>query len=176
MPHLLETSSSPGVFRVRLVVGPTSNEVEVVGKNMRVVVGCERSFSWFAFHATSAKALVVAPYRVWQHWNVVCAQAEIILEINLITKIHCTRTLDRRRCATSTLRHSARTLLPSLVKFPVCNCPIYLARRYVHCLSPDACYISRHVALRVGAPVKSPALTINRLCGSGFETVVQVSM
>ncbi|CAM9436225.1 unnamed protein product, partial [Laminaria digitata] len=39
--------------------------------------------------------------------------------------------------------------------------------------SPDACYLSRHVALKVGAPVKSPALTVNRLCGSGFETVVQ---
>eukprot|EP00904_Undaria_pinnatifida_P012214 jgi/Undpi1/8122/HiC_scaffold_24.g10594.m1 len=42
--------------------------------------------------------------------------------------------------------------------------------------SPDACYLSRHVALKVGAPIKSPALTINRLCGSGFETVIQASI
>jgi acetyl-CoA acyltransferase 2 len=35
--------------------------------------------------------------------------------------------------------------------------------------SLDATYLSRHVALRVGAPVCTPALTINRLCGSGFE-------
>lgn len=41
--------------------------------------------------------------------------------------------------------------------------------------SPDACYLSRHVALKVGARVETPALTVNRLCGSGFETVVQVS-
>lgn len=41
--------------------------------------------------------------------------------------------------------------------------------------SPDACYLARHVALKVGAPVKSPALTLNRLCGSGFEAVIQVS-
>ncbi|CAM9455232.1 unnamed protein product [Pylaiella littoralis] len=39
--------------------------------------------------------------------------------------------------------------------------------------SPDACYLSRHVALKVGARVETPALTVNRLCGSGFETVVQ---
>ena len=37
--------------------------------------------------------------------------------------------------------------------------------------SLDACYLSRHVHLKSGAPVKGPALTINRLCGSGFETV-----
>lgn len=42
--------------------------------------------------------------------------------------------------------------------------------------SPDACYLSRHVALKVGARVETPALTVNRLCGSGFETVVQVNM
>lgn len=39
--------------------------------------------------------------------------------------------------------------------------------------SPDAAYLARHVGLKVGAPIASPALTINRLCGSGFETVVQ---
>lgn len=37
--------------------------------------------------------------------------------------------------------------------------------------SLDAAYLSRHVALKSGVPVKSPSLTINRLCGSGFETV-----
>lgn len=31
--------------------------------------------------------------------------------------------------------------------------------------------MSRHAALKVGAPIPSPAMTINRLCGSGFETV-----
>ncbi|CAM9768050.1 unnamed protein product [Scytosiphon promiscuus] len=39
--------------------------------------------------------------------------------------------------------------------------------------SPDACYLSRHVALKVGARIETPALTVNRLCGSGFETVIQ---
>ncbi|GAB5029484.1 3-ketoacyl-mitochondrial [Nannochloropsis oceanica] len=37
--------------------------------------------------------------------------------------------------------------------------------------SNDACYLSRHVGLKAGVPQHVPALTINRLCGSGFETV-----
>ncbi len=37
--------------------------------------------------------------------------------------------------------------------------------------SLDAAYMARHVGLRSGAPIASPAMTINRLCGSGFETV-----
>ena len=39
--------------------------------------------------------------------------------------------------------------------------------------SPDASYCARHVALRAGCRVEVPALTVNRLCGSGFEAVVQ---
>jgi acetyl-CoA acyltransferase 2 len=39
--------------------------------------------------------------------------------------------------------------------------------------SPDAIYLARHVALKIGAPITTPALTVNRLCGSGFEAVVQ---
>jgi acetyl-CoA acyltransferase 2 len=39
--------------------------------------------------------------------------------------------------------------------------------------SPDAAYMARHVALKSGIPISTPALTINRLCGSGFETLVQ---
>ncbi|HVI75579.1 MAG TPA: acetyl-CoA C-acyltransferase [Anaeromyxobacteraceae bacterium] len=39
--------------------------------------------------------------------------------------------------------------------------------------SSDAIYLARHVGLRAGAPVSTPALTVNRLCGSGFEAVVQ---
>jgi len=39
--------------------------------------------------------------------------------------------------------------------------------------SSDAAYLARHVGLKCGVPVAAPALTINRLCGSGFETVIQ---
>ena len=38
--------------------------------------------------------------------------------------------------------------------------------------SADAIYLARHVGLRVGAPESVPALTLNRLCGSGFQAVV----
>lgn len=37
--------------------------------------------------------------------------------------------------------------------------------------SLDATYLSRHVGLKSGVPISTPAITINRLCGSGFETV-----
>ncbi len=39
--------------------------------------------------------------------------------------------------------------------------------------SADAIYLSRHVALRSGVPEEKPAVTVNRLCGSGFEAIVQ---
>lgn len=39
--------------------------------------------------------------------------------------------------------------------------------------SVDAMYCARHVALRSGLPIEVPAVTVNRLCGSGFEAVVQ---
>ncbi len=39
--------------------------------------------------------------------------------------------------------------------------------------SRDAIYLARHVGLRVGVPVEKPALTVNRLCGSGFEAIIQ---
>ncbi|MDA0312457.1 MAG: acetyl-CoA C-acetyltransferase [Gemmatimonadetes bacterium] len=39
--------------------------------------------------------------------------------------------------------------------------------------SADAIYHARHVALRAGVPQEKPSLTVNRLCGSGFEAIVQ---
>ena len=39
--------------------------------------------------------------------------------------------------------------------------------------SKDAIYLARHVGLRSGVPVPVPAVTVNRLCGSGFESIVQ---
>ncbi len=39
--------------------------------------------------------------------------------------------------------------------------------------SADAIYLARHVGLRAGLPVEVPAVTVNRLCGSGFESIIQ---
>jgi acetyl-CoA acyltransferase 2 len=38
--------------------------------------------------------------------------------------------------------------------------------------SSDAIYLARHVGLRTGVPKSSPALTVNRLCGSGFQSII----
>ena len=38
--------------------------------------------------------------------------------------------------------------------------------------SGDALYGARHVALKAGVPVPIPALTVNRLCGSGIQSVI----
>jgi acetyl-CoA acetyltransferase family protein len=38
--------------------------------------------------------------------------------------------------------------------------------------SGDALYGARHVALRAGLPIEVPALTVNRLCGSGMQSIV----
>lgn len=39
--------------------------------------------------------------------------------------------------------------------------------------SADAHYLARHIALKAGVPEERPALTLNRICGSGFEAVIQ---
>ena len=36
----------------------------------------------------------------------------------------------------------------------------------------DAIYLARHIALKSGCPETVPALTLNRLCGSGFQSLI----
>ncbi len=38
--------------------------------------------------------------------------------------------------------------------------------------SGDALYGARHVALKAGLPIETPALTVNRICGSGIQALV----
>ncbi|KAH8411998.1 hypothetical protein KR222_006174, partial [Zaprionus bogoriensis] len=38
--------------------------------------------------------------------------------------------------------------------------------------STDGIYVPRHVGLNCGVPIEKPALGINRLCGSGFQSIV----
>src|SRR3954463_15637491 len=38
--------------------------------------------------------------------------------------------------------------------------------------SGDAIYGARHVALKAGVPFDRPALTVNRLCGSGIQSII----
>jgi acetyl-CoA acetyltransferase family protein len=55
-------------------------------------------------------------------------------------------------------------------------------REIDHCImgnaqqtSADAIYGARHVALKAGVPIEAPALTVNRLCGSGMQSVVSAA-
>jgi acetyl-CoA acyltransferase 2 len=41
--------------------------------------------------------------------------------------------------------------------------------------SGDAIYCARHVGLKAGLPEGTPAVTVNRLCGSGFESIIQAT-
>lgn len=41
--------------------------------------------------------------------------------------------------------------------------------------SSDAIYGARHVALKAGLKMETPAVTVNRLCGSGIEAVIQAA-
>jgi acetyl-CoA acetyltransferase family protein len=41
--------------------------------------------------------------------------------------------------------------------------------------SGDALFGARHVALKAGLPIEAPALTVNRLCGSGMQSLVNAA-
>lgn len=41
--------------------------------------------------------------------------------------------------------------------------------------SADALYGARHVALKAGLPKETPAVTVNRICGSGIESIIQAA-
>ncbi|SNX84929.1 probable ERG10 - acetyl-CoA C-acetyltransferase, cytosolic [Melanopsichium pennsylvanicum] len=42
----------------------------------------------------------------------------------------------------------------------------------VHASDNTAAYLARHVGHHAGLPVTVPALTVNRLCGSGFQSII----
>ena len=41
--------------------------------------------------------------------------------------------------------------------------------------SGDALYGARHVGLKAGIPIETPALTVNRICGSGIQSIVNAA-
>ncbi|MES1207370.1 MAG: acetyl-CoA C-acyltransferase, partial [Pseudomonadota bacterium] len=40
---------------------------------------------------------------------------------------------------------------------------------------PEDVYAARHIGLRAGLPIEVPALTVNRLCGSGFQALISAA-
>ncbi len=76
-------------------------------------------------------------------------------------------------------KHSATELGSIAARFAVERSGV-APEQFDHCVfgnaqqtSPDAIYLARHVALNAGLPVETPAVTVNRLCGSGFESIIQ---
>ncbi|MFV8828092.1 thiolase family protein [Alkalihalobacterium sp. APHAB7] len=41
--------------------------------------------------------------------------------------------------------------------------------------STNAAYLARHIALKADVPIETPALTVNRLCGSGMQSVISAA-
>jgi acetyl-CoA acyltransferase 2 len=41
--------------------------------------------------------------------------------------------------------------------------------------STNAAYVARHIAIHTGIPVETPAMLVNRLCGSGLQAVVSAA-
>lgn len=41
--------------------------------------------------------------------------------------------------------------------------------------SENAAYLARHIGLKAGVPIEVPALTLNRLCGSGAQSVISAA-
>ena len=39
--------------------------------------------------------------------------------------------------------------------------------------APDSIYSPRHIGLHAGIPIEIPSLGLNRLCGSGFQAIVE---
>lgn len=72
--------------------------------------------------------------------------------------------------ATDLGTHATQTALKSIDLDPQAIDSIFFGN--VIQSSSDAAYLARHVGLRSGMKLSAPSLTINRLCGSGFETVI----
>mmetsp|Transcript_34143 Transcript_34143/g.82158 ORF Transcript_34143/g.82158 Transcript_34143/m.82158 type:complete len:401 (-) Transcript_34143:1295-2497(-) len=72
--------------------------------------------------------------------------------------------------ATDLGTHATEAALKSIDLDPTVVDSIYFGN--VIQSSSDAAYLARHVGLRAGMRIGAPSLTINRLCGSGFETVI----
>jgi Thiolase, N-terminal domain len=43
---------------------------------------------------------------------------------------------------------------------------------FINQATKDGAYLPRHASIRVGIPIPVPALAVNRMCGSGFQSVV----
>jgi len=73
-------------------------------------------------------------------------------------------------------RHHTLFGIPSYMQ-PALDCWPSASLFFLPCFqtAADATYLARHAALKAGVRIEVPALTLNRLCGSGFQSVVTVA-
>lgn len=67
-------------------------------------------------------------------------------------------------------KHFFDVIVPQFVKNETC-----IAFNFCFQTSADGIYLTRHIGLRLGVPTGVPALTVNRLCGSGFQAIVNAA-
>jgi acetyl-CoA acetyltransferase len=79
-------------------------------------------------------------------------------------------TAPSRRPRPSSSRHAARALFARTGVEPEAIDHVVVGN--VMQTSPDAIYGARHVGVVAGVPKERPALTVNRLCGSGIEAIL----
>lgn len=97
-----------------------------------------------------------------------------------LSRQHSTRTCKQRhhgKCHAGT-QNLCLTDHGRYQVFLMWYCPWFISNRFIFDFlskcqsSADAPYIARHVGLRCGIPIPVPALTVNRLCGSGFQSII----
>lgn len=76
----------------------------------------------------------------------------------------------KNQTATDLCVHSSKAVLVAAKIDPNAIDSVYVGN--VAHTSADAAYISRHVQLRAGIPIEKTALSVNRLCGSGFQSII----
>ena len=67
----------------------------------------------------------------------------------------------------------------------ICRAFIFVIRIWFLCIhsiyfnfiqsAADGIYLARHIGLHSQVPIASTALTVNRLCGSGFQAIVSAA-
>ena len=76
--------------------------------------------------------------------------------------------------ATDLGAHAATAALAAVPSLAPASVPVCVFGNVAQ-TSPDAAYLARHVGLRAGLTHGSTALTVNRLCGSGFQAVLSAA-
>eukprot|EP00944_MAST-04C_sp_MAST-4C-sp1_P009161 g9161.t1 len=78
----------------------------------------------------------------------------------------------KSKSPTDLCAHAARAALTSAQVDPALVDTVIVGN--VQQTGEDTIYLARHVGLQAGVDIETPCLTVNRLCGSGFESIASV--